>query len=198
MLYSALAFLVLIAQDAHIKGAAETKGACSPANTGDRNVFNITCGIGKAQGDRIIAILNKILADQLEPAAVIAKLDEILNAVNPNSTIITYTLNGLKRTSSPGRVFAGDDAVDAFRRIMQLSQLREWAALATFCEEQMKSRPEWLTPYSAAGEAYLRMGQREKARALLDYAEKRIAGNPDYDGIKVRISSLVKEAETPR
>jgi hypothetical protein len=60
---------------------AETKGACSPANTGDNNTFNISCGIGKAQGDQMIKILNKILAHQLEPVAVMEKLDEILKEV---------------------------------------------------------------------------------------------------------------------
>ena len=50
-------------------GAAETKGMCSPANTGNNNTFNITCGIGKQQGDALLKILNKILADQLDPDA---------------------------------------------------------------------------------------------------------------------------------
>lgn len=62
-------------------GTAETKGACSPANTGNQNTFNITCGIGKLQGDQILKILNKILAHQLDPNAVMDKLDEILQAV---------------------------------------------------------------------------------------------------------------------
>jgi hypothetical protein len=58
-------------------GTAETKGACSPANTGDNNTFTITCGIGKAQGDQMLKILNKILLNQLDPNAVMTKLDEI-------------------------------------------------------------------------------------------------------------------------
>ena len=56
---------------------ADTKGACSPANIGDRNIFVITCGIGKAQGDQMLKILNKILANQLDPETVMGKLDEI-------------------------------------------------------------------------------------------------------------------------
>ncbi len=50
---------------------AETKGACSPANTGNNNTFNITCGIGRAQGDQMIKILNTILANQLDTGAVL-------------------------------------------------------------------------------------------------------------------------------
>jgi len=58
-------------------GSAATRGSCSPANTGDKNVFNITCGIGREQGDKMLGILNQILASQLDPATVIAKLDEL-------------------------------------------------------------------------------------------------------------------------
>jgi hypothetical protein len=39
-------------------GTAETTGACSPAVTGSENTFTITCGIGKKQGQKILAILN--------------------------------------------------------------------------------------------------------------------------------------------
>jgi hypothetical protein len=69
------------------KPSAETKGACSPANAGDKNTFNITCGIGKAQGDQIIQILNKILSNQ----AATAKLDEILKQLQalPSATTVT-------------------------------------------------------------------------------------------------------------
>ena len=63
-------------------GSAETMGACSPANTGSNNVFNITCGIGKEKGELMLKILNKILASQLDPAEVMSKLDEILKGVN--------------------------------------------------------------------------------------------------------------------
>lgn len=58
-------------------GAATSHGSCSPANSGNRNVFSITCGIGKEQGDKMIAILNRIIGSQLDPAAVMAKLDDI-------------------------------------------------------------------------------------------------------------------------
>ena len=67
-------------------GAANTTGPCSPANTGNNNTFNISCGIGQAQGQKMLDILNKVLANRLDPESVMAKLDEILHAVNPNAT----------------------------------------------------------------------------------------------------------------
>jgi hypothetical protein len=58
----ALLFVALtLACYSQTPGTAEAKGACSPANTGNQNTFNITCGIGKAQGDQMLKILNKIL-----------------------------------------------------------------------------------------------------------------------------------------
>src|SRR5437016_3746021 len=63
-------------------GPAATRGACSPANTGDRNIFNITCVIGKEQGDKMLAILNRIIANQIDPNAVMGKLNEIQQGVD--------------------------------------------------------------------------------------------------------------------
>jgi hypothetical protein len=67
-----------IAQSQSQTGPATTKGVCSPANTGNNSTFVIYCGIDKGQGAELIAIMNKILANQLNPADVMAKLDEIL------------------------------------------------------------------------------------------------------------------------
>jgi hypothetical protein len=79
--FSSAAFILLsssaFCQSPASTGAATTHGACSPANSGDRNVFNITCGIGREQGDKLLEILNRITANQLDPTAVMGKLDEL-------------------------------------------------------------------------------------------------------------------------
>jgi hypothetical protein len=51
--------------------------------SGSNNTFTINCGIGKEQGKKMLAILNKILANQIDTDAVMAKLDEILRNVHP-------------------------------------------------------------------------------------------------------------------
>ncbi len=67
-------------------GPVQTNGPCSPAASGNSNVFNINCvGIDKAQGKQIIKIVNKILANQLNNQEVIAKLDELLEASRASS-----------------------------------------------------------------------------------------------------------------
>ena len=64
-----------------VSGPAITRGSCSPANTGNNNTFTIACGIGKEQGDALLQIINKILANQLDPNTVMTKLDEISSGV---------------------------------------------------------------------------------------------------------------------
>lgn len=84
-------------------GTAETKGPCSPAVTGNSNTFKINCaGITKEQGDRMLQILNTILSNQLKPQDVMAKLDEILKAVNPNVPTKVYRCDGAWSTAGPG------------------------------------------------------------------------------------------------
>jgi hypothetical protein len=63
-------------------GQATTNTPCSIANTGSDNKIQINCGIGKEQGDRMLAILNKILADKLDTDVVMKKLDEITESLH--------------------------------------------------------------------------------------------------------------------
>jgi hypothetical protein len=69
-------------------GKAETKGTCSPAVTGNKNTFVITCGIGQQQGDKIIALLNTVLANR-DMASINGKLDELL-ALASKPTAVQY------------------------------------------------------------------------------------------------------------
>jgi hypothetical protein len=59
-------------------GQASTNAPCSVANTGSDNKISIVCGIGKDQGRKMLAVLNKILANQLDTEKVMEKLDEIV------------------------------------------------------------------------------------------------------------------------
>ena len=76
LIFSLLACTPCFAQA--IRGSVTTKGTCTVGNTGDQNTFVINCGIGKQQGEKMLEIVNKILANQLEPNAVMSKLDELL------------------------------------------------------------------------------------------------------------------------
>jgi hypothetical protein len=81
MRYTFALFLILITLpmwgQTAATGNASTKGTCSPAVSGNNNTVVIKCTIDKAQGNKMVEILNKILASQ-DQATIIAKLDQIL------------------------------------------------------------------------------------------------------------------------
>jgi hypothetical protein len=108
-----------IAQSQSTKGPATTKGACSPANTGNDNTFVINCGIDKGQGAELIAIMNKILTNQLNSADVMAKLDEILRNVHPPRRLSAPRKSEFAEClkKKPGRfsIMALEDNSEAYR-----------------------------------------------------------------------------------
>jgi len=75
-----------------------------------------------------------------------------------------------------------------------MEQRKEWPALVKLSMAEINAHPEWLTPYVFAGEAQLMLGHKPEAIELLGTAEKRIAGNPDYDGIQPLLRSLLAAA----
>jgi hypothetical protein len=181
-----------IAQAQSTTGPATTKGACSPATTGNDNTFVINCDIGKEQGAELIAIMNKILVNQLNPVEVMAKLDEILRSVNPNAPKVTYTFDGSRRVISPDRTsLEVGAATEVFHEMLRLEQTNNWNGLIKLSEAQIMERPEWLTAYVMAGEGYFNLGQRDHALSLLEYAEKTIAGNPEYDPIEAGLRAML-------
>jgi len=77
-----LFFLCATSLHAQTSGKADTSGPCSPAVTGNNNEFRITCsGLSKEQGQKILVILNRILANELDLKEVTAKLNEISRTV---------------------------------------------------------------------------------------------------------------------
>ncbi len=164
-------------------GDATTTGPCSPAVTGNNNQFNINCqGISKEQGTKMLRILNKILANQVDPEAVMAKLDEILKAVNPNIPARTYRCDGRWQTAGPGNLgfevnFGGDDS--AFKEMARLNNSGQYADLLKMCLSQIQFAPEWLTPRLFCGLAHLGLGDKIKAKELLKEFDSKTG--PAYD-----------------
>lgn len=168
-------------------GHASATQPCSVANTGNGNKIQINCGIGKEQGEKVLAILNKIVANHLDPNAVMEKLDEILRAVNPNIPTKVYSCAGGWRTVGPGAssgleisLGAGDDP--SFKQMIDLvnARPRKNEELLRVCTSQIESKPEWLTPRLFCAIAYHRMGDSAKAKEMVNvYDEKK---GPSYDG----------------
>ena len=61
----------------------EVEGRCNSVVVGSDNRITIDCdGVSKVQGDQLLKVLNTILKRQLDPATVLAKLDDIQSGVS--------------------------------------------------------------------------------------------------------------------
>ena len=79
-----------------------TRGSCSPAVTGQNDQFTIHCpGMTNEQGEKLLGIVNKILANELDPQLVLAKLDEIQRGLKPNLPVKTYFCDGMWQSIGP-------------------------------------------------------------------------------------------------
>src|ERR1700730_7970161 len=163
-------------------GKAETTGTGSPAISGNSNQVNISCqGISKDQAAKMTSILNKILANQIDPDAVMAKLDEILKAVNPNKAVTTYDFNGMKRVVSPGRIEGSDGEMDAFNQLMSAYKLNNWKEVRSLSEAEKSKAQEWLTPSFFAGLAYANLCEKDQAISNLKYFMEWASGSKSYE-----------------
>lgn len=85
-------------------GPARTSGTCSVAHSGNNDTIIIkNCGIGKEQGDKIVGMLNKILAGQ-DPSKILIALEPKLNEILAAESKPTYqqTCVGSACAQGPG------------------------------------------------------------------------------------------------
>ena len=80
--------------------AATAAGTCNIANTGNQNTIHIECGIGKEQGQKVLAILNRVLAAQADSTAeILSRLDVCLGGRTVNETQAEAIRNELSRVA---------------------------------------------------------------------------------------------------
>jgi hypothetical protein len=159
-----------IAQKPTSAGSAKTSGDCSPSVTGSNNNFKFSCGVGKEQGEQIVALLNRLLATN-DTSQVIVKLNEILKRTNPNATVTTYDCQGNMRsdTQSTGQFMMNRGSPGEYLEpMLTLYNTGQFSKLLTECLAQIQLKPEWLTPRLFCGWAYGAMGDRVNAKKMLD------------------------------
>jgi hypothetical protein len=112
--------------------------------------------------------------------------------VNPYRPVVTYDFNGVRRESSPGQMLADSSAVADFQKLKNVYDKKDWKTLAEMSEEQIKLRPEWLTPYLLAGIAYANLGNKQAAIKNLEFVSDKSAGIKEYSDAD-RILKLLKQ-----
>lgn len=177
-------------------GGASPAGQCSAAGAGNDGVYTIACGVDPDQGAQMVRILNRILTGELSADAVMAKLDEI-RPLDPNAPQISYTYRGVQRVVTRGVTTTGSgDGTARYVEMVKALQSGSWNDLLDAAEDQIEERPEWLTPYVFSGIAQIALGEPVAAIERLEHAERGIAGNPDYDGIRELLARTLLEART--
>ena len=77
----------------------------------------------------------------------------------------------------------GSDNV-AFNEMINLNNSKQYKDLLKECLSQMQSAPEWLTPRLLCGLAYLGLGDKDQALAMLNEFDSRTGPAYDTDGCK--------------
>jgi hypothetical protein len=82
-----LLVLLLFSSVAVAQQSATTSAPCSPITPNNTGSITINCpGVSKEDGRKMLAILNRILANQINPDLVMVKLDEIQQGVSSIET----------------------------------------------------------------------------------------------------------------
>jgi hypothetical protein len=78
-----LAVMLLLCTPTFAQQSSTTSAPCSPIAPENTGTITITCpGMSREQWQKMLAILNKIRANQIDPDLVMAKLDEIQSGVS--------------------------------------------------------------------------------------------------------------------
>ncbi len=180
-----LILLLLISSIASLaQPSATTSAPCSPIAPNNTGSITISCpGISQDQGQKLIAILNKILAKQIDPETVLTKLDEIQSDVRKlrQGIYSGYDFNGARRETRPGYTGAvAGNEFTVFQAMIKLQANKNWPELLTAAEGQIKKTPDWLTPYLFSGIANANLGNKSAAIERLTFVRDQAAGDPNY------------------
>ena len=179
---------------------ARSASPCRPAVSAQNDEFTINCqGVAKEQADKLAAIVNKILANKLDPQLVMAKLDEMPKASKHDSPAKIYFCDGMWQSADP----QSDTLLDSktggndydFLNMIELFRNNHYPQLLKACVASIDSVPDWLTPRLFCGLAYAHLNEPGKARTMLKEFESR--AGPSYDSppchdMTVILRSLVK------
>lgn len=108
--------------------------------------------------------------------------------VNPNQLRRVYNCAGIYHDtgstaeaamyiSSPG----GQENIKTFNDMAHANNAKDWAKLLDLCTVQKDAQPEWLSPYLFCALAHLGLGEKEKAREMMDYYDKHTGAPYDSD-----------------
>ena len=137
----------------------------------------------KETADKVTNLLNELLQKQGEGAGETnRKLDSILSFlqtnVNPNRLVVTYDCAGSRFTKGQTAEAVMDVNADYgaktedLKKMAELSNAGKYKELVDLCTQEMKSAPEWLTPYLLCSLGHNTLHHNDEAKRLLVYYEQ--------------------------
>jgi hypothetical protein len=185
----------------------ELPASCSLSETKAKDQIVIKCqGMTPEQGERvstafsILAVMNKLLEDKLDPELVTSKLDELTKSATRVPRVKTYFCDGMWKSgaSNPGSILdtktGGNDS--EFLSMIALLQKKQYSELLTKCTANIKSTPGWQTPKLFCGLAYARLNRKVEAQAMLTEFEEKAGSTYDvpdcHDMLDLLRHSLLK------
>jgi hypothetical protein len=99
---------------------------------------------------------------------------------DPNKPFVTWLPDGHTYSTLGGRVDLDDAELPAFGKMIDAEKAGEWSLLLQLSEDEIKSHPEWLTPYAFSGLANWRLCKTSDAIERNDHFLEGANPNPQY------------------
>jgi hypothetical protein len=165
----------------------DVPATCSSMETKAKDRLEIKCqGMNPEQGERVsaaltvVSVMNKLLEDKLDPEAVTAKLDELVQSASQVPRVKTYSCDGMWKSGSGGMLDTKTGGNDSeFLKMIGLLQRKQYSDLLSVCTANITATPGWLTPKLFCGLAYARLDRKVEAQAMLAEFEEKTG--PTYD-----------------
>jgi hypothetical protein len=141
-------------------------------------------------------LLNKLLnAQRNDNFQILAKLDSCIDdaamarrsaaaAIRGVTTVYSFDGGVVTTVSHIGggdqKNMIANGPAPEFYQLLQFEKDHKWQEMIDSAETTIKSKPDWLTPYLYEGEAYLNLGQTEKAVPFLKHVRDESGGSPEY------------------
>lgn len=161
-----------------------TTGNCSAVVVGNYNSIN--CGaLTIDEARKLAAILNEVRNSNLSLDIVVGKLDAILAEIrkneNPNIGLVSYDVDGSKRTTSAGTIHIENGEKQVFSQEYDYEKQRRWHDEAGLAEREKLKVPEWLTPIFFAATAYANLCRVTDAATNLNSFIAKASKQPAYE-----------------
>lgn len=153
----------------------------SPARKRPARALSLSSGRSSSSGRaeplaRSLPPLNPELDQPDQRATITGSLSQLVKGLG---AVASHSSQAAPSSLAPSRnaPSAAGARKRTLDRIEQAQRQQNWRLMATLSEDAIAQNPQWLTPYELAGEAYVHLGDIDRAIARLEYVKMSGAGS---------------------